>query len=100
MDGGFNIVGSVILIVYVCVFNVIIVKFSDIVIMILVFFDIDIDIVNDDEICENFFIVVVVVIFGIDVECYLSSWWEVNIFFGVGVNVIIGDSLVFKDNVF
>lgn len=100
MDGGLNTVGSAILTAYARAPNVTTVKFSDTATMILVLFDIDIDIANDDETCENFFTAAVVVTFGIDAECYLSSWREVNILLGAGANVTTGDSLVFKDNVF
>ena len=100
MDGGLNTVGSAILTAYARAPNVTTVKFSDTATMILVLFDIDIDIPNDDETCENFFTAAVVVTFGIDAECYLSSWREVTILLGAGANVTTGDSLVFKDNVF
>ena len=100
MDGGLNTVGSAILTAYARAPNVTTVKFSDTATMILVLFDIDIDIANDDETCENFFTAAVVVTFGIDAECYLSSLREVTILLGAGANVAIGDSLVFKDNVF
>lgn len=100
MDGGLNTVGSAILTAYARAPNVTTMKFSDTATMILVLFDIDIDIANDDETCENFFTAAVVVTFGIDAECYLSSWREVTILLGAGANVTTGDSLVFKDNVF
>ena len=100
MDGGLNTVGSAILTAYARAPNVTTVKFSDTATLILVLFDIGIDIANDDETCENFFTAAVVVTFGIDAECYLSSLREVTILLGVGANVAIGDSLVFKDNVF
>ena len=100
MDDGLNTVGSAILTAYARAPNVTTVKFSDTATMILVLFDIDIDIANDDETCENFFTAAVVVTFGIDAECYLSSWREVTILLGAGANVTTGDSLVFKDNVF
>ena len=100
MDGGLNTVDSAILTAYARAPNVTTVKFSDTATMILVLFDIDIDIANDDETCENFFTAAVVVTFGIDAECYLSSWREVTILLGAGANVTTGDSLVFKDNVF
>ena len=100
MDGGLNTVGSAILTAYARAPNVTTVKFSDTATMILVLFDIDIDIANDDETCENFFTAAVVVTFGIDAECYLSSWREVTILLGAGANVTTVDSLVFKDNVF
>ena len=100
MDGGLNTVGSAILTAYARAPNVTTVKFSDTATIILVLFDIDIDVANDDETCENFFTAAVVVTFGIDAECYLSSWREVTILLGAGANVTTGDSLVFKDNVF
>lgn len=100
MDGGLNTVGSAILTTYARAPNVTTVKFSDTATMILVLFDIDIDIANDDETCENFFTAAVVVTFGIDAECYLSSWREVTILLGAGANVTTGYSLVFKNNVF
>ena len=100
MDGGLNTVGSAILTAYARAPNVTTVKFSDTASSILVLFDIDIDIANDDETCENFFTAAVVVTFGIDAECYLSSWREVTILLGAGANVTTGDNLVFKDNVF
>ena len=100
MDGGLNTVGSAILTAYARAPNVTTVKFSDTATIILVLFDIDIDVANDDETCENFFTAAVVVTFGIDAECYLSSWREVTILLGADANVTTGDSLFFKDNVF
>lgn len=52
-----------------------------------------------DELCECFFISGIVVMLGIELECFLVDIWELVIVLGFGVNIIIGDDLVFKNNV-
>ena len=99
MDGGLLRIGKANMVVYARAPNVTDVKFSDTGAKILVHFDTQAEIASGYG-CSDFFSSETFAKLGSNPRCFMRTTQDLQILPGAGASIVVGENLVFKNNVF